>query len=247
VSTAEVNGATLHYTERGSGSPLILLHGGLGAGSEWELIGARLAERFRVITPDSRGHGRSSNPAGFLSYSLLADDVAALIVALELGSPTVVGWSDGGQVALELAVRHPGAARALIVGGAFPEFASSGLRDVHRDLLADLDGALGDEADELKALHAHWSALVKQSGDMWLSYGGLADEAVAAIEVPTLVLAADRDELVGLDLAIALYRALPNAEFAVSPSSDHGAPFTPERAPVFAGLIDDFARRHADR
>ena len=190
MSTAEVNGATLHYTERGSGSPLILLHGGLGAGSEWELIGARLAERFRVITPDSRGHGRSSNPAGFLSYSLLADDVAALTVALELGSPTVVGWSDGGQVALELAVRHPGAARALIVGGAFPEF--------------------------------------------------------AGIEVPTLVLAADRDELVGLDLAIALYRALPNAEFAVSPSSDHGAPFTPERAPVFAGLIDDFARRHAD-
>lgn len=117
---------------------------------------------------------------------------------------------------------------------------------MHRDLLADLDGAPGDEVDELKALHAHWSALVKQSGDMWLTYDGLADEAVAGIEVPTLVLAADRDELVGLDLAIALYRALPNAEFAVSPSSDHGAPFTPERAPVFAGLIDDFARRHAD-
>ena len=69
-----------------------------------------LVDRFRVIVPDSRGHGRSTNESGALSYALLADDIAALIAALELDRPVVGGYSDGGQVALELAVRHPEAA-----------------------------------------------------------------------------------------------------------------------------------------
>jgi pimeloyl-ACP methyl ester carboxylesterase len=110
-------------------------------------VAARLADRFRVVTPDSRGHGRSLNPGGTLSYPLLADDIAALITELELDRPVVAGWSDGGQIALELAVRHPHAAAALVVGGAYHDFAGSGLRDAHRDLLAHLDEELGDEAD----------------------------------------------------------------------------------------------------
>ncbi len=73
---------------------------------------------FRLITPDSRGHGRSTNPASELFYPLIADDVAALIAALELARPVVGGWSDGVQVALELGARHPGVAGSLIVGAA---------------------------------------------------------------------------------------------------------------------------------
>jgi pimeloyl-ACP methyl ester carboxylesterase len=64
-----------------------------------------LAGSFRVIRPDSRGHGRSTNPAGELSYALIADDIAALIAALGLERPVVGGCSDRGQVALELGAR----------------------------------------------------------------------------------------------------------------------------------------------
>jgi pimeloyl-ACP methyl ester carboxylesterase len=88
----------------------VLVHGGLGSGVEWSPVILLLADQFRVITPDSRGHGRSTNPSGQLSFPTLADDLAALIAALELDRPVVAGWSDGGQVTLELAVRHPGAA-----------------------------------------------------------------------------------------------------------------------------------------
>jgi pimeloyl-ACP methyl ester carboxylesterase len=59
------------------------------------------------------------------------------------------------------------------------------------------------------------------------------------------VLAGDRDELIPLELSVSLYRALPHAELTICPQADHGAPMTPERAAVFAGLIRDFARRHA--
>jgi pimeloyl-ACP methyl ester carboxylesterase len=76
--TIELNGAALHYREYGEGPPLVLVHGGLVSSAEWAPVARELADGFRVITPDSRGHGRSTNPSGRLSYAALADDVAAL-------------------------------------------------------------------------------------------------------------------------------------------------------------------------
>jgi pimeloyl-ACP methyl ester carboxylesterase len=233
----------VYYEEHGSGAPLILIHGGLASSSQWEPLVPELTDGFRVITPDSRGHGRSTEAADDLSYARLADDVAALIAALGLERPVVGGWSDGGQVALELGVRHPGAAGALIVGAAYPDFDAGGLRDSHRALL----GQLGEFADEIKPLHPggteQWEALVRQTARMWLDYQGLGRAELEAIETPVLVLGADHDELVPLDLSVSLYRALPNAELAICPSLSHDGP-TAERAPVFASLIRDFARRH---
>jgi len=104
----------------------VLSHGGLGSSVVWEPLIPALADGFRVILPDSRGHGRSTNPGGHLSYPQLADDLAALIAALGLVRPVVGGWSDGGQAALELGARHPGVAEALIVGAAYPDFAGTG-------------------------------------------------------------------------------------------------------------------------
>jgi pimeloyl-ACP methyl ester carboxylesterase len=253
----EVNEATLHYKECGSGAPLILIHGGLASGSQWEPVVADLARGFRVITPDSRGHGRSTNAGGELSYAVIADDVAALIAARGLRRPVVGGWSDGGQVTLEFGVRHPGAAGALIVGAAYPDFDAGGLREAHRALLgadetgvADpvhIDAELGEFAEEIKALHPggdeRWRALLRQTAPMWLDYQGLRPDELRAIRAPVLVLVGDRDEFIPLDLAVALYRALPAAELAICPQLSHEGP-TRERAPVLASLIRDFAERH---
>jgi pimeloyl-ACP methyl ester carboxylesterase len=253
----EANGAVLHCEEHGDGRPLVLIHGGLSSSSDWQAVIPELADDFRVITPDSRGHGRSTNPAGELSYTRIADDIAALIAALELRSPVVGGWSDGGQVTLELGARHPGAAGALIVGAAYPDFEIGGLREAHRTLLgADergvpdpghLDAELGEFAEEIKGQHPggaeQWRNLVRQTAPMWLDYDGLGRDELEAIRTPVLVLAGDRDELVSPEFSISLYRSLPNAELAVCPRLSHDGP-TPERAPVFASLIRDFTGRH---
>jgi pimeloyl-ACP methyl ester carboxylesterase len=240
-----VDGAELAYTDHGSGQPIVLVHGGLSSGAAWGPLLPMLAEQFRVVAPDSRGHGHSTNPRGELSYPLLADDLAALIAELGLDAPLVGGWSDGGQVAAELAVRHPRAAGALVIGGAHPDFVGSGLREVHRGLLGELDGDADDELHELVALHDDWPALLRQTAGMWLGYDGLDAAQIAAVAVPTLVLAADRDEVVGLDLAVDLFRRLPDAELAVVPGARHESPAGPERGPLFAALITDFARRRA--
>jgi pimeloyl-ACP methyl ester carboxylesterase len=173
--------------------------------------------------------------------------------------PIVGGWSDGGQVTLELGVRHPGLAAALIVGGAYPDFAGSGLRDTHRTLLgadedgvpdlAALDAELGDYAQEIKSLHPggaqQWQTLIDHTARMWLGYQGLTTDELRSIDVPVLVLAGDRDEIVALDLSVALYRALPRAELGVCPQADHAGPTAPMRADAFAQFIADFGRRHA--
>jgi pimeloyl-ACP methyl ester carboxylesterase len=157
-----------------------------------------------------------------------------------------------------LGARHPGVAGGLIVGAAYPDFDGSGLRETWKGLLgaddagtpdlAQLDENLGDFAGVVKSLHPggtqQWQALLQQTAPMWLDYAGLTPDDLRGIAAPALVLAEDRDELIPLDLMVALYRALPNAELAICPQADHFGPGTPERAGVFAGIIRDFAGRH---
>ena len=254
----DVNGVALYYEEQGEGDPVILIHGGLSSSAMWQAALPHLVDGFRVITLDSRGHGRSTNPAGELSYPLIADDVAALIGALELARPVVGGWSDGGQVALELGARHPGVAGGLIVGAAYPDFGAGGLREAFMGFMgaddagtpdiAQLEENFGDFAGVVKSWHPggaqQWQALVQQTAPMWLDYAGLTPDDLLEIVDPALVLTGDRDELITLDLLVSLYRALPNAELAVCPQADHFGPLMPERAGVFAGMIRDFAGRH---
>jgi pimeloyl-ACP methyl ester carboxylesterase len=254
----EVAGASLYYEERGRGVPLVLLHGGLMSSEMWESLLPHLAD-FRVITPDTRGHGRSRNPGGAFDYETRADDVAALIAALGLVRPVVGGYSDGGELALRFAVRHRGVAGAVIVGGCAADFDDGWLRDAARRVLfidaadvpdlARLEEDWGEGTAVVKSWHAggeaHWRALVHQSAALWLSTTPLRREEVARVEEPVLVIAGDRDELTPLDQVAALYRALPNAELAVCPWAEHVAPLTPERAGVFGCVVRDFVARHA--
>lgn len=140
MSTANVDGATLQYTERGIGT-----------------------------APRSRAR-RSRRRLG------MGGGGRALIAGLRLDDAVVVGWSDGGQVAMEPAVRHPGAAQALVVGGAFPEFDDSGLRETHRALMDELERGTDEELGDLPAQHTDWPALLSQTRAMWLDYEGLTDD-----------------------------------------------------------------------
>ena len=119
----EANGLRVYYEVCGEGEPLLLIHGGTATSQSWVSHLPTFAQHFRVFAPDSRGHGRTDNPTGDLGYRLMAEDVAASIDALGLHRPLVLGYSDGGQVALELGMRYPGLAGALVLGGT--QFSSS--------------------------------------------------------------------------------------------------------------------------
>lgn len=128
---ATVNGIEMYFVDHGEGDLLVMLHGGTGTAlSNWNPYLPTLSQKFRVIAPDLRGRGRTNNPLGEWSYDLMADDIAALIMDVGLQKPSICGWSDGGQIALELTMRYPGLASAYIVGAVSKDFSDSYLQSL---------------------------------------------------------------------------------------------------------------------
>ncbi len=252
----EANGLTVYYEVCGEGEPLLLIHGGTATCRSWASHLPAFAEHFQVFAPDSRGHGRTDNPAGELGYRPMADDVAALIKALGLRRPLVLGYSDGGQIALELGMRYPSLARALVLGGTQFRFSEAYL-EAARALLGIAEGEDVDpekvEREQpdwvayLREAHGqvygpgYWRTYVRQIATLWLTPLRYTSEDLAAITDPVLLLVGDRDGAC-TEEAPELLRLLPKAELAVAPGSDHG--FIEAKAGLFDALALDFLVRH---
>jgi pimeloyl-ACP methyl ester carboxylesterase len=105
---------TLYYREFGAGTPLIILHGLFGSGTNWQTVARQLSERYHVYTPDQRNHGRSPQLAA-MDYPGMATDLSAFIAAHALATVHLVGHSMGGKVAMVYALEHPERVRSLTV------------------------------------------------------------------------------------------------------------------------------------
>ncbi len=117
---------TLSVEERGSGAPLVLLHGFTGSARSWDAVADAWAERFRVLAVELIGHGRSDAPANARRYGMerAAGDLAALLDALGIAGTHLVGYSLGGRVSLRFAIQHPDRVASLVL-----ESASAGIDD----------------------------------------------------------------------------------------------------------------------
>ncbi|HSC07034.1 MAG TPA: alpha/beta hydrolase, partial [Steroidobacteraceae bacterium] len=156
----DANGLSFYYEVHGEGQPLLLLHAGSLTGDMWQPYVAGFVTRFRVITPDLPNHGRSAKPERPLSYRQLADEIVAFTRALELVRPVVVGFSDGGQVALEIGIRYPTLAHAIAMGGVvFKD--SEAYRAFVRGALGDPESREVDPA-HLARNHPDWAAWLDQ-------------------------------------------------------------------------------------
>ena len=254
----EVNGASLFVAEQGTGDPLLLIHMGLSSSVSWAAVAPLLAEHYRVITFDLRGHGHSTNPVGALPLDQLTDDVAALIEALKLERPFVGGWSYGGDLAVQLGIRYPGRARALVIGGTSLETGrEAGKAMLRSHFPVGDDGAIDFAAftamEQMQPLitmlrdwqphgDSHWQTVVQQSVTAWLAYPEVTPEQTARITEPALVVAGDRDEFFAVEDAVRLFRSLPNAELAILPGASHLRPvFDPT---TFVRVVLDFLQRH---
>lgn len=251
----QANGLNMYYEEYGHGHPVILLHGGTLTSASWGPQIPTLAQHFRVITPDSRGHGKTDNPSSKFSYRLMADDVAAFIQALNIYQPIVVGYSDGGQVALELGMRYPQLVRGLAVGATWFKFSESYLATLRhmgmeRPGVVDImqtETAMSDLIAMWQSVHArgsdYWKTLLLQLSYMWLTPLNYTTEDFARVVTPTLIVVGDRDTFVPVEEAAEMYRLIPHAALAVVPSADHGLPFT--HADLFAQLVLAFLLQHS--
>ena len=124
---ANVNGIRLFHVEIGAGPPVVLLHGGLGNSDYLSEQARALAPAHRVILVDSRGHGRSTRDQRPFGYDLMADDVVALLDTLKIDKAAIIGWSDGGIIGLDIAMRHPERVTRVFAFGA--NTSKSGLKE----------------------------------------------------------------------------------------------------------------------
>ncbi len=254
----QANGLDIYYQEHGQGKPLLLIHGGILTGDSWQPYLAAFEEHYRVITPDTRGHGRTTNPTGSMSFGLLADDMAALVQALGLQKPLICGYSDGGQVVLEMGMRYPNLPQAIVVGGAYTELTEASRAWVRSTLgdeqspdvdIEQFERDNPDFAAMLQQTHGPeaWKALLKQIKPMWNATLNYTPDDFARVVAPTLVLLGDRDGFVPVEEGVAMYRLLPNAEFAVVPGAEHGDFISsPTKITLLQPLILDFLLRHSD-
>src|SRR5215210_6080902 len=203
MSYADINGLSLYYEEHGAGdgTPLVLLHGGIGGGEIFAGLLPELAEGRRVIVPDLQGHGRTAHIDRPLRAETLADDVAGLISELGLERADVMGYSLGGEVAWRVAIQHPGRVRRLVV------ISGSGRRDgSFPEVLAAMDQMSAKMAPmmEQSPYYRHYAQVAPRPQDWAEHVGRTADmlkvpfdwtDEVAGIEAPTMLVFADADSV----------------------------------------------------
>jgi pimeloyl-ACP methyl ester carboxylesterase len=198
---AYINNLNLYYEIHGSGQPLILLHGGLGMIGMFEQILPTLAERRQVIGVELQGHGHTADIDRPFSFEAMADDVAALIDHLNLTSVDLCGYSLGGSVALQTAIRHPAAIRKLVVvaspcqrQGWYPEVLT-GMAALNATAAAGLIGSPPHQAYISTApTPQNWPVLVEKTGHLLRQdYDWSAN--VAALKIPTQLIFGDADSI----------------------------------------------------
>jgi pimeloyl-ACP methyl ester carboxylesterase len=122
MPTISVNGFEMHYQVRGNGEPLLLLHGGMGIGDDWRHVFPSDPSGYRVIVPDLRGHGRSTNPGGAFTFRQCAQDVLALLDGLGVKRIKAIGLSMGAKTLLHMGTVQPARIDEMVIVSATPRF-----------------------------------------------------------------------------------------------------------------------------
>jgi len=229
----------MYVEQRGTGEPLLLLHGFTGCGGDWKHVFDldALARRHRLIVPDARGHGRSTNPGGAFTHRACAADVIALLDALELPRVSAIGMRLGGNTLLHVATTARERIEAMVLVSATMYYPAQARAIMRLAGAADQPPA---EWARMRASHAHGDDQIRA---LWRQAAGFADSYedmsltpphLETITARTLIVYGDRDPLYPIEMALAMYRAIPRAALRVVPGGGHGPIFAERERAEFA-------------
>jgi pimeloyl-ACP methyl ester carboxylesterase len=250
----------LQFSEAGQGTPVVLLHGFPLASAIWKQQQQQLAERFRVITPDLRGHGQSPAPPGVYEMDSMAGDVLQLLDSLQIERAAIMGHSMGGYVTL--AAWRLARARFLALGlidsqaGADTAEGRQGRMQLAEKVLAQGSQVAADVmlprlfAPGLAAGDRTWEQVremilkTPQTGIIGALHGMSArpdsNPILSSIDVPVLIVTGDKDQIIPLAKAETLAAAIPRATLKVIANAGHMTML--EHPAATATAIDDFLR-----
>jgi pimeloyl-ACP methyl ester carboxylesterase len=235
---AEVNGLEMYYEVHGTGRPLVVLHGAYMTIGAMGAIVPGLAETRQVIAVELQGHGHTADADRPITYEQMADDTAALLGHLGIGQADVFGYSMGGGVALQLAIRDPGLVRKLVAASA--SYTSDGMQPELHGMVpsitpemfagSPIEAAYLEVAPNLE----DFPRLVEKLKRLDMTPFGWPAEDIRGIKAPTLIVIGDSDAI-RLEHAVEMFRllgsgamgdlaGLPNSRLAVLPGTAHFVP-----------------------
>jgi pimeloyl-ACP methyl ester carboxylesterase len=220
---AHVRGIRVYYELYGKGPALVLLHGGAGSGEQFDKQIPFFARHFRVIVPDACAQGRTTDRPGPLSYHEMAEDVRALLDHLHVQRANVLGWSDGGVAALDLAMTEPKRVLRVVTLGA--NYRADGLNAP--DIAWNQTARAADFGPDMRRFYdsvapdsTHYEVAMNKVIDLWRTQPNYTEADLARIQARVLVIAGEHD-VVRRDHTEALARAIPHATLWIVPGASH--------------------------
>ena len=249
-----VNGLDMYYEIHGEGQPLVLLHGAFSAiGSSFGNMIPGLAQHRQVIGFDLQGHGRTADIDRPLSVEAMADDVAAALPELGIEQADILGYSNGGSVALHFATRHPQMVRKLVLMSI-----SYSLSGIHPGLMEGM-GEMKPEMMHGSPWHEEYMRIAPRPQDfnrlfekktqMDKQIKNFSEEQIRGIKAATLLMIGDSD-LIRPEHAVEFFRllgggvfgdmppGLPNSQLAILPGTSHVGMV--DRADWLVPMINEF-------
>jgi pimeloyl-ACP methyl ester carboxylesterase len=226
---ASINGLDLYYDVRGTGEPLVLLHGGvLTAETSFGAMISRLAETHQTIAVELQGHGHTADTERPVSLANFASDAVGLLDHLGIERADFFGYSLGGLVSIETAVTHPTRVRRLVLAAAHvrpdgyhPEIMDPAQMGVSPRLPTEEDFAAMKAAYEAVAPDPdNFFRFLEKLQPVVVEFKGWSDDDIRAVTAPTLLIVGDHD-FVRLEHAALMLDLLPNAQLAVLPGTTH--------------------------
>lgn len=219
-----IHGMDMYYEIHGEGEPLLLIHGFSGSGAGLSKLFKDLSKKYKLIIPDLRGHGRSTNPSNEYTFSQSALDIFALLDHLKISNCSGVGFSGGGLTLLHMAFQQPDKIKAMALISAAPYFPQS-TRDFMRQVT--LESHLKEEWEAMRKIHIYGDEQIKM---IWRQAHAFCEnqdmnftaEKLAKIKAKSFIIQGDRDPIYPLEVTIEMFKGIPNAYLWIIPNGGHG-------------------------
>jgi len=231
-----LNGIDQYFEQHGEGRPLLLLHGFTGSGADWQYVFAEAEAPvgFRVIRPDLRGHGRSTNPEGLWSFGQVARDMFGLLDRLGIERFQAIGMSAGAKTLLHMATQQPARIDSMVLVSAAPYFPDSA-----RAIMAQStdENQSADDWRQMRERHPRGDEQIRELWRIARSFAQSYEDMnftpplLSTIRARTLIVHGDRDPLYPVELALGMFDAIPDSALSVVAGGGHGPIFGELAAP----------------
>jgi len=247
---APVNGLQMYYEIYGSGDPLVLIHGGGSTiESNWDIMIPLLAPSFEVIAIETQSHGRTADIDRDFTFEQDADDIAALLKYLNIPKAHLFGFSNGGQIALQAAIRHPGIVKRLVIASAGYKregFQSWFWPAMQNPSVEHMPPQLKEAFFKVTPDHGRFLKMFWRDANRMKAFQSWKDEDIDSIRSPALVVGGDND-VITVEHTVEIFRRISGSKLAIFPgghgdylAENPGGYTDPELYKAFANLVIAF-------